>query len=79
MSRVADDVSVTAPWDRSAMRVPQSSVEKALECDERARVARLDKIKKIYEELARNWRSMAETWEGLIAMQSEHRGGATIH
>ena len=46
---------------------------KALEFDERARIARLPEIKLLYEELARQRRSMAETWEWLITEQSPAR------
>jgi hypothetical protein len=46
---------------------------KALEFDERARTARLPEIKRHYEELARQRRSMAETWEWVITEQYRAR------
>jgi hypothetical protein len=45
---------------------------KALEFEERARTARLPDLKRLYEELARQLRSMAETWQWLIIEQPTH-------
>jgi hypothetical protein len=45
---------------------------KALEFEERARTARLPDLKRLYEELARQRRSMAKTWEWLITEHSTH-------